>query len=119
MITTGFAREFAEEWIASWNAQDLDRVLSYYSDDFEMTSPIIVHLKGETDGRLKGREAVAEYLQRALHVLQGLHLKLETILTGVDSVTLYYTGPRGYSAEVFHFDENRKIVRTFSHFDVG
>jgi ketosteroid isomerase-like protein len=31
---------FAEDWIAAWNAHDLDRVLSHYADDIVFLSPI-------------------------------------------------------------------------------
>jgi ketosteroid isomerase-like protein len=31
MITKEFAQHFAEDWVASWNAHDLDRVLSHYT----------------------------------------------------------------------------------------
>jgi ketosteroid isomerase-like protein len=41
MMKPGFAERFAKEWVAAWNAHDLDRVLSHYEDDFEMPSPII------------------------------------------------------------------------------
>lgn len=36
-----FARQFTADWIESWNAHDLDRVLSHYADDFKMSSPVI------------------------------------------------------------------------------
>lgn len=35
------ANEFAAEWIEAWNAHDIDRILSHYTDDFEMNSPLI------------------------------------------------------------------------------
>ena len=44
MIPQSFANQFATEWIAAWNAHDLDRVLSHYEDDFEMSSPIVVSI---------------------------------------------------------------------------
>ncbi len=40
-ITPERAESFAAEWIAAWNARDLLRVLSHYTDDFEMSSPFI------------------------------------------------------------------------------
>jgi len=52
MIDKAFAERFAMEWIESWNAHDLDRVLSHYTDDFEMSSPVIPRIAGETSGRL-------------------------------------------------------------------
>jgi ketosteroid isomerase-like protein len=42
-----FAEHFAADWIESWNAHDLDRVLSHYADDFEMSSPVIIQVTGE------------------------------------------------------------------------
>lgn len=41
MLIKDFADHFAIEWIASWNAHDLPRILSHYADDFEMSSPYI------------------------------------------------------------------------------
>jgi ketosteroid isomerase-like protein len=44
MITKEQALDFAHEWVAAWNAHDLERVLSHYTEDFEMSSPFIVSL---------------------------------------------------------------------------
>ena len=46
MTDPNWARRFAEEWIAAWNAHDLERILPHYSDDFEMHSPLIVERMG-------------------------------------------------------------------------
>ena len=35
-LTHEFARRFAEEWIAAWNAHDLERILAHYTDDFDV-----------------------------------------------------------------------------------
>ena len=32
MLERSWAFEFAEEWIASWNSHDLDRILSHYTE---------------------------------------------------------------------------------------
>ena len=47
------AFKFAEEWIASWNARELDRILSHYEDDFQMSSSVITQITGEASGVLK------------------------------------------------------------------
>ena len=39
LLTNEFANHFAEDWIAAWNADDLERVLAHYADDFEMSPP--------------------------------------------------------------------------------
>jgi hypothetical protein len=50
MMTSEFARQFAHEWIAAWNAHDLAQVLSHYTDDFEMSSPFIVQFPEDASG---------------------------------------------------------------------
>jgi ketosteroid isomerase-like protein len=61
LLTHEFADRFAAEWIAAWNAHDIDRVLSHYCDDFEMTSPYIVQIANERSGVLKGKQAIGDY----------------------------------------------------------
>jgi len=56
MITKEFAEHFAREWIGSWNTHDLDRILSHYTDDFEMSSPVITKITDEASGTLKGKK---------------------------------------------------------------
>ncbi|BAU47797.1 polyketide cyclase [Sulfurifustis variabilis] len=116
MIDRKFAEEFARDWIASWNSHDLSRILSHYSDRFEMSSPVIVQIAGEPSGTLRGKDAVAAYWKKALQLIPDLRFELLSTLIGVDSVTLYYKGPRGLAAEVFHFGPDRKVERAFAHY---
>lgn len=116
MLTKAFAEQFAAEWIDAWNSHDLERILSHYTEDFEMSSPAIVHVMGERSGTLKGRHNVRAYWAKALARNPGLHFELLTTLVGVSSVTLYYNGVRGLSAEVFHFDDTGKIKQAFAHY---
>jgi hypothetical protein len=57
MIERTWAEMFAREWIANWNAHNLEGVLAHYSDDFEMTSPLIVERMSlpAADSRAKKR----------------------------------------------------------------
>ena len=32
--------KFTNEWISSWNSHDLEDILSHYSEDVEITSPM-------------------------------------------------------------------------------
>ena len=54
MLTKEFADHFAADWIDSWNAHDMDRILSHYTEDFEMSSALIVQIANEPSGKLKG-----------------------------------------------------------------
>jgi SnoaL-like protein len=114
-----FAEHFAADWIESWNAHDLDRVLSHYADDFEMTSPFIIQFTGESSGRLCGKVSLGAYWGKALQLIPDLHFELVSVLIGVGSITIYYKGAGGrLAAEVFFFDANRKVSRAFAHYGV-
>jgi ketosteroid isomerase-like protein len=117
MIDKSFAEHFAADWIAAWNAHDLDRILSHYADDFEMSSPVIIQVAGEPSGTLRGKAAVGAYWKKALELIPDLQFELVTILAGVNSIVLYYKGARGrLAAEAFHFNADRQVVRAFAHY---
>jgi ketosteroid isomerase-like protein len=113
-----FAKDFAADWIDAWNAHDLDRVLSHYADDFEMSSPVIIQVAHEPSGTLRGKAAVGAYWKKALELIPDLHFQLISVLVGVTSITLYYKGARGrLAAEVFHFGAEQKVAKAFAHYD--
>lgn len=117
MLDVEFARQFAREWIAAWNAHDLERILSHYTEDFEMTSPLIVERMGEATGTFKGKAAVRPYWERGLRVQPPLHFELEAVFVGVRSVTLLYrSNTRGRVTEVIEFDEQRRACRGTAHY---
>ena len=114
-----FAEHFAADWIGAWNAHDLDRVLSHYTDDVAMSSPVIIQLTGEASGMLRGKAAVGAYWRKALDLIPDLQFELVTVLAGVTTITLYYKGVRGrLAAEVFHFNQDGKVAQAFAHYDV-
>ena len=117
MIDQAFAEQFAAEWIAAWNSHDLDRILTHYTDDFAFASPRIIQIAGEPSGKLQGKEAVGAYWAKGLQRAPDLHFELLTVLTGVQSVTLYYKGFRGVlAAEVFVFNEAGKVKWSAAHY---
>jgi hypothetical protein len=112
-----FAEHFATDWIESWNAHDLDRVLVHYADDFEMSSPVIIQLTDEASGRLRGKASVGAYWRKALQLIPDLHFELVSVLAGVGSVTIYYKSAGGrLAAEVFFFDANQKVSKAVAHY---
>ncbi|MFO0775277.1 MAG: nuclear transport factor 2 family protein [Nitrospiraceae bacterium] len=82
-MDNAFAEQFAAAWIAAWNAHDLDRVLSHYADDCEMSSPMIVQVVGEPSGTLRGKAAVGAYWRKALTLIPDLQSELLTVLVAV------------------------------------
>ncbi len=119
MLDQSFADNFAADWIDSWNSHDLDRILSHYTNDFEMVSPVIIQIAGEPSGTLKGKDQVGAYWTKALQLIPDLRFELVTTLIGVNSITLYYRGHRGFSAEVFHFNSDKKVYKSYAHYAVA
>lgn len=117
MIDPAFARHFADEWIAAWNAHDLERILTHYADDFEMASPVIAQVAGEPSGVLRGKAHVAAYWRKALALRPDLHFTLERVLVGAESVAIAYRGHRGASVETFWFGADEKVVRAAAHYE--
>lgn len=110
-------RKFAEEWINAWNSHDLEAILSHYSEDIEITTPMIKLALGVENGSLKGKKLVADYWQKALAKLPDLHFELYDITTGVNSIALYYKSVMNKNAiEVMFFDENEKVNKMIAHY---
>jgi hypothetical protein len=115
-LTQEFAVHFAEDWVAAWNSHDLEDILAHYTDDFEMSSPLIVQLTGETSGTLQGKPAVRSYWSKALAGLPDLHFDLQEVFVGTSSVVIRYRGPRGPGAELFWFNSEGKVYRAAAHY---
>lgn len=116
-MTPEFARQFADEWIAAWNAHDLPRVLRLYADDFSMASPYISAIAGEASGRLQGKAAVGAYWQAALARMPELRFELLAVLSGVDSLILHYRSVGGrLAAEYFQFNDERLVSHASAHY---
>lgn len=116
MLNKEFFDHFAAEWIDAWNVRDLNQILAHYAEDFEMSSPVISQVLGESSGTLKGKTAVGNYWQRALERMPMLQFELVSTLVGVDSLVLYYKGARGMAAEVFFFNDAGKVNKAYAHY---
>lgn len=94
MLTPAAATAFVSEWIAAWNAHDLDRILAHWADDAVFTSPLAARLLGG-DGTVRGKAALRAYWERGLAVNPDLRFDLEGVLVGTDSLVIAYRNHRG------------------------
>jgi hypothetical protein len=109
------AQKFANAWIESWNSHKLDDILNHYSEDIEITTPMIKLAAGIESGSLKGKEAVANYWGKALNKIPDLHFELITVTEGVNSIALYYKSIMNKMAiEVMFFNEEGKVNKMFT-----
>ncbi len=110
-------KEFAKKWIADWNSHDLEKILSHYTEDFEITTPMIKMALGNKTGTLKGKQAIREYWKKALEKFPDLEFKFFDATKGLNSVVLYYQSVMNKKAmEVMFFNEQNKIYKVIAHY---
>jgi hypothetical protein len=94
-----FAHSLAQDFIAGFNARDLDRILSHYSEDVEMVSPLAVAVTGAADGKVAGKAALRAYWTKALERIgktePDLRLDLVALLAGMQCLTIVFRGIGG------------------------
>ena len=104
--------EFAREWIAAWNAHDLERVLSHYASDVELSSPLAAERVPGSGGYVRGEAALRAYWEPALAANPDLHFELEAVLTAVDGCTILYRNHRGQQvAESLYWNDAGLVTR--------
>lgn len=111
-------QDFANEWVKAWNSHDLDRVMSHYANDFEITTPFIkVFMGAQAGDTLKGKKAVGQYWSAALSRVPDLKFELIDVAEGAASVTLYYRSINNKKGmEVMFFDNEGKISKVIAHY---
>ena len=113
------ANEFARDWVAAWNSRDLDRILSHYGSDVELTSPAVIRVLGEASGTVHGEAAVRAYFRKGLEHFPALQFTLIEVMQGVSSVVLYYENQQGTrTGEFMEFDADGKVVRVVENYSV-
>lgn len=117
MISKEKAQELAQDWIDAWNSHDIDRILEHYSKEIVFTSPFIIKLLGDNSGTIQGITNLRSYFIKGLEAYPDLEFELYQVLTGVDSITLYYkTVNEMLAAEVMYIDSEGKIAKVIAHY---
>ena len=117
MLTAERAAHFVDEWIAAWNAHDLDRILAHWADDCVFTSPLAARLLGDPTGTVHGKAALRGYWQRGLAANPGLRFELDRVLVGHDSVLIAYRNHRGqHCAEWLRLEDADHAIAGAAHY---
>ncbi len=119
-MTEAEAQEFASVWIAAWNSHDLEQVLGHYTDDVEVTSPLVEAVMGPGQTTVRGKHRLREYWGAALARYPELHFTLFRAYAGARSLVLHYQSIQGLvGAECFEFDGQGRIRRVLAHYALG
>lgn len=116
-MTKDKAWKLAKEWIAAWNAHDLEMIVTHYEEAVELTSPVAAQLLGVADGRVVGKANLRAYFQRGLEAYPELRFELEDVLWGLNSVVLCYKNQKGTrSAEFMELSASGKVIRVVANY---
>ena len=81
-----FAATFAAQWIANWNARDVEAVLSHFADDCVFESPLAQTVTG--DAKVVGKAKLRAYWQTALARVPAFHFTLVDVAWDAQRRTL-------------------------------
>jgi predicted ester cyclase len=116
-VTKEDAWKLANEWVAAWNAHDLDAILSHYEDGIELTSPVAAQLLGKADGKVVGKTNLRAYFKCGLEAYPELRFAVEDVLWGLNSVVLCYKNQKGTrTAEFMELSASGKVVRVVANY---
>ena len=117
MLTRDQAQGLAQHWIQAWNSHDLDAIMSHYSEDVVLVSPVAAKLLGDPAGTVKGKAALRSYFQKGLEFYPKLKFDLVDVMWGLSSLVLYYTNQNSTkSGELMEVGEDRKITRVVANY---
>ncbi len=120
MLSPEIAQRFAEEWIAVWNSHDLDAIMAHYAEDVLFWSPMIAKMMGDPSGKIEGRERLRAYFARGVSPESKLHFTLLQVLTGVESVTIYFRRHDGVEvAEMMVLNADGLATQVRAHYSAA
>ena len=80
----------AHRWFDAFNAHNLEQLLALYDDNAEHFSPKLKIRKPETDGLIKGKNALRDWWQDAFNRLPTLNYKVTSLTANENRVFMEY-----------------------------
>jgi hypothetical protein len=112
------ARGHVDQWLAGWEARDLDAIMACYSDDVDFAASTVVSRWGRADGRLQGKAELRRHFERGLELAPDLRFTEEALLTSPDGYALLYRRENGNRVlDVVELDEHGLAVRVRAFYE--
>jgi hypothetical protein len=106
--------EFAKHWIDSWNARDLEAVLTHFDEAARFTSPRAIAVFGR--GTVEGKAELRAYWQARVAEIDRLRFTLERVLWDDEQQTMVIlyladvNGQKTRACELLRFGESGAAV---------
>jgi len=89
-MSTSELNEIALGWFDAFNNKDLEGLLALYNDNAEHFSPKLKVRHPETNGLIKGKDALRTWWRDAFHRLPSLHYEIVRLTPHEDRVFMEY-----------------------------
>lgn len=118
MTSGADGRAFAEEWIDAFNSHDLERILSHYSDEIQLISPVYLRFTDGGSDQASGIGALRDYFSTALHRYPELRFTLLEVGEGARGPCVRYHTNLGdrIAMECFELDAAGRAIRVLCHY---
>jgi ketosteroid isomerase-like protein len=118
MLTQSKAHTFAEHWVQAWNTHDLDMIMSHYTENIVLISPVAAKLLNDPSGTVTGKEALRSYFKKGLEVYPDLKFELLDVMWGVSGVMLYYINQNKIkTGEFMELDLTGKVTKVIATYN--
>ncbi len=115
ILNHDLAKQFAREWVSSWNSHDIGKIVSHYADEIVLVSPVARNILGYPE--VRGITAVKKYFEKGLDVYPDLRFELQDVLYGDSSLVLCYVNQAGIKAgEFMQLDSSGKVLKMHAHY---
>jgi DNA integrity scanning protein DisA with diadenylate cyclase activity len=106
---------FLKDLDSSWNSHDLERILSHYSEDYMLVSPVVKRVLGIEDGTLVGKEAVRKWWRRVLDKVPDLKFSIIDIAENINSIAMVFKSSHNNKnvVSIFYFNDEGKIIKEY------
>lgn len=118
MLTKQTAQELAHHWVKAWNTHDLNEIMSHYTENVVLISPVAAKLLNDPSGKVCGKAALRAYFAKGLETYPDLRFDLKDIMWGLNSVVLYYDNQKGTkTGEYMEIDPSGKVSRVIANYN--
>ncbi|MBD0333143.1 MAG: nuclear transport factor 2 family protein [Chitinophagaceae bacterium] len=117
-MTKEFAMIFAKSWVNSWNSHDLEKILSHFSEDFTIESPMAMKLYPQSKGIVTGKSEVRKYWKIGLERTPDLKFEILDVLVSVNGLAIYLfnVATNKKSVELMLFNSDKKVNKAIVSF---
>ena len=117
MLTREKTADYVKQWVAAFEAKDLDRVLAFYTNDVIFHSPLVARLSHDPSGTVRGKAALRAYVKKGFELFDHIKFTVLDVLRGVDSIAIHYEGITGkHVVEVLFFDNAGLVRESYVHY---